>query len=203
MNLILNNGIAGQKDNRLAESSLSLYAEENAGLTSLPDFIRIRIHLVGCSINSLRIHRMKVLFASILLCFSGMLTLAQTKSPSLPSPQGELLNLITSWNEAELKGDAAEVAKLLAPEFSFLGGSDRKQYLSLMKPDPSLVIESATINDAEIQVYENSAVVTSLNSFKLKKDGRPLEGKFLSLTIWIRRDGNWQCVKASLQKAKE
>ena len=142
---------------------------------------------------------MKVLYAYIFLCLSGTLILGQTKSPTLPSPQGELFNLIKNWNEAELKGNAAEVAKFLAPEFSFLGGSSRKEYLSSMKPDPSLLIESATIDEADIQVYENSAVVTSLNSFKAKKDGRSLEGKFLSLTVWIKRDSIWQCVKASLQ----
>ena len=142
---------------------------------------------------------MKVLFAFLFLFLSASLTLGQAKPPGLPSPQGELFNLVKNWNEAELKGDATEVAKLLAPEFSFLGGSNRKQYLSLMKPDPSLLIVSATIDEVDIQVYENSAVVTSLNSFKAKKDGRSLEGKFLSLTVWIKRDSIWQCVKASLQ----
>lgn len=146
---------------------------------------------------------MKVLFVFLLLCLSPSLTLGQAKSPGLPSPQGELLNLVKNWNEAELKGDATEVAKLLAPEFSFLGGSSRKQYLGLMKPDPSLLIESATIDEADIQVYENSAVVTTVNSYKVKKDGRSSEGKFLSLTVWIKRDSIWQCVKASIQPAKE
>jgi ketosteroid isomerase-like protein len=145
---------------------------------------------------------MKVLFASLLVCFSVIFSQAQTKPPGLPAPQGELLNLLKAWNDAELKGDAAKVAQFLAPEFSFVGGSNRKEYLSLMKPDSSLVIESATIDEAEIQVYGNAAVLTSLNSFKLKKDGRPLEGKFLSLTIWIKHDANWQCVKASMLPAK-
>jgi ketosteroid isomerase-like protein len=71
-----------------------------------------------------------------------------------------------------------------------------------MKPDSSLVIESADVDEAEVQIYENVALVTSLNSFKVKKDGRPIEGKFLCLTVWIKRGGNWQCVKASLQEAK-
>lgn len=146
---------------------------------------------------------MQVLVTSILLCLSATLTPAQTKSPTLPSPQGELLDLIKKWNEGELRGDAAAVAKFLAPEFSFFGGSSRKQYLNSMKADPSLQIEATSIDEAEIQVYENSAVVTSLNSFRLKKDGRVLEGKFLTLTIWIKRESNWQCVKASLQRAKE
>lgn len=129
---------------------------------------------------------MKVLFISTLLCFLCISSFAQTKQPSLSLAQGELMNLIKVWNEAELKGDAAQVARLLASEFSFLGGSNRSEYLSMMKPDPSLVIESSTIDEADIQVYGNAAVVTSLNSFKVKKDGSPLEGKFVSLTVWIK-----------------
>ena len=145
---------------------------------------------------------MKVLFISTVLCFLSLSSFGQTKQPRLPLAQGELLNLIKVWNEAELKGDAAQVAQLLAPEFSFLGGSNRNQYLSMMKSDPSLVIESSTIEEADIQVYGNAAVVTSLNSYKLKKDGRPLEGKFVSLTVWIKDNAKWQCVKASVQAAK-
>jgi ketosteroid isomerase-like protein len=127
---------------------------------------------------------------------------SQTKAPGLPTPHAELLNLIRIWNEAELRGDAVKVAQLLAPEFSFVGGSTREQYLNLMKPDSSLVIDSVDVDEAEVQIYENVALVTSLNSFKVKKDGRPIEGKFLCLTVWIKRGGSWQCVKASLQEAK-
>lgn len=146
---------------------------------------------------------MKLLLASVILCLLSTLTSAQTKSPALPSPQGELFKLIQSWNEAELKGDAAEVAKLLAPEFSFLGGSTRKEYLSLMKPDPSLQIESTAIDEADIQIYGNTAVVTTLTLFKVKKNGQPLEGKFLSLSIWTKHGSSWQCVKAALAPVKE
>jgi ketosteroid isomerase-like protein len=145
---------------------------------------------------------MKLLLSSLLVCFSITLSYSQTKPPGLPGPQAELLNLIKIWNEAELRGDAVKVAQLLAPEFSFVGGSSRKEYLSLMKPDSSLVIESADVDESEIQIYGSVALVTSLNSFKLKKDGRPIEGKFLCLTVWINKGDNWQCVKASLQNTK-
>ena len=71
-----------------------------------------------------------------------------------------------------------------------------------MKPNPSLIIDSVTIDETDIQIYDNAAVATSVNSYKVKKDGQPLEGKFIVLTIWIKRNGNWQCVKASQQQAK-
>jgi len=145
---------------------------------------------------------MKLLVASIVFFVSITLASAQTKSPALPAPQGELLNLVETWNQAEVKGDAAVVSKLLAPEFSFFGGSNRKEYLSLMKTDPSLQIEEASIDDADIRVYGNAAVVTTVNSYKVKKDGKKFEGKFLALTIWIKQGTTWQCVKASQHEPK-
>lgn len=145
---------------------------------------------------------MKLLFASMILCLSVLPAAAQTQSPSLSPGQKEILILLQTWTQAELKGDEAAVAKLLAPEFAFLGGSSRAEYLALIQPDPSLVIDSATIDKAEIQIYDNAAVATSLNSYKVKKNGQPFEGKFVLLTIWIKRNGNWQCVKASQQEAK-
>jgi ketosteroid isomerase-like protein len=125
----------------------------------------------------------------------------QTKAN--PTAEDELLGLVKKWNGAELKGDSTTIAALLAEEFSFLGGSSRAEYLNLMKPDASLVIESATIENPNVRVYGDAAVVTSLNVFKPKKDGAPFAEKFLSMTVWIKRVGRWQCVRASLQPAKD
>lgn len=138
----------------------------------------------------------------ILVCSFSMLSYGQAKRGNSDPPERELLGLVKTWNDAELKGDAATIANLLANEFSYLGGSSRVEYLRLMKPDDSLVFESATIESPIVEVYGDAAVVTSLNSFKLKKDGQPFEGKFYSMTVWIKRKGRWQCVKASIQPAK-
>jgi hypothetical protein len=83
---------------------------------------------VGCSNFSQGQNLMKLLLSSLLVCFSITLSYSQTKPPGLPGPQAELLNLIKIWNEDELRGDAVKLAQLLAPEFSFVGGSSRKEY---------------------------------------------------------------------------
>lgn len=148
---------------------------------------------------------MKFALTLILVCLFSGVSYGQTKlgdSKANPAAERELLGLVKQWNEAELKGDSTLVASLLADEFSFLGGSNREEYLGLMKPDPSLVIESATIANTSIQVYGDAAVVTTLNSFKLKKNGEPFEGKFLEMMVWIKKNGHWLCVKASMQSAK-
>lgn len=148
---------------------------------------------------------MKLILILVILCSSSLVSYGQVhkeNSKPSPSPERELLDLIKAWNDAELKGDAATIAKLLADEFSFLGGSNKSEYLGLMKPDDSLLVESANIETSSVQVYGEAAVITSLNSFKVNKNGQPFEGRFLSMTVWIKKDGRWRCVKASMQPAK-
>jgi hypothetical protein len=146
----------------------------------------------------------KIAVTLFLVCCFHIGSLGQgTPSKANSTAEQELLALVKKWNDAELKGDSKTIAALLAEEFSFLGGSSRTQYLDLMKPDPSLVIESAAIENPNVRVYGDAAVVTSLNVFRLKKDGAPFVGRFLSMTVWIKRVGRWQCVSASLQPAKD
>jgi ketosteroid isomerase-like protein len=149
---------------------------------------------------------MKLALLLILVFFCSVVSYGQVKTGESkvdPSAERELLGLVTKWNDADLKGDATTIATLLADEFSFLGGSTKAEYLNLMKPDASLVIESATIENPNVRVYGDAAVVTTLNVFKLKKSGESFAGKFLSMTVWIRRAGRWQCVNASQQPAKD
>jgi hypothetical protein len=154
--------------------------------------------------RSVRRTLVKIALTLFLVCCFYIASSGQAKQSKAGSTaEHELLGLVKKWNDAELKGDSTTIAALLAEEFSFLGGSSRAEYLNLMKPDPSLVIESATIENPNVRVYGDAAVVTSLNVFKLKKDGVPLAGKFLSMTVWIKRLGRWQCVSASLQPAKD
>lgn len=148
---------------------------------------------------------MKLTLAVVIVCCLSLLSFGQGKarnSQPNDSSERELLSLVKAWNDAELKGYAATIEKLLADEFSFLGGSNKVEYLQLMKPDESVVIESANIESSSVEIYGDAAVITSLNFFKLKKNGQPFEVRFLSMTVWIRKRGRWQCVKASLQPAK-
>ncbi|HEY9285787.1 MAG TPA: nuclear transport factor 2 family protein [Pyrinomonadaceae bacterium] len=112
--------------------------------------------------------------------------------------EGELRALVRAWNAAEVKGDAAAMDRLLAEEFSFLGGSNRAQYLALLKPDPSLVIESSAVEVSAVELYGDTAVVTASNSIKARKASQPIEGKFLAMTVWVKRGGRWLCVKACI-----
>ena len=147
---------------------------------------------------------MKLALILIFVLPCSVVSYGQAKTAgSNPAAERELLGLVKKWTDADLKGEATTIATLLADEFSFLGGSTKAEYLKLMKPDPSIVIESATIENPNVRVYGDAAVVTTLNVFRLKKSGEPFAGRFLSMTVWIKRVGRWQCVNASQQLAKD
>jgi ketosteroid isomerase-like protein len=108
----------------------------------------------------------------------------------------ELRNLVRMWDEAFVRSDAATLDRLLADEFTFVGGLNKAQYLaSTRSKPPDLSIESAVSSDLQVQVYGNTAIVTGLDTISGKNRGQPYTNKWLYMDVWIRRDGRWQCVK--------
>jgi hypothetical protein len=142
---------------------------------------------------------MKILISLAMFFSIGLSSPGQIKR--IPSPtdvEHELRNLVTTWNDAETKRDVATIDKLLAPEFSFLGGSSRKGYLEKVVPDEAVDYVS-TIENVKVELYDNTAIVTTLESFKGSKGEKTAEGKLLIMTIWLKRSAGWQCIKSSTQ----
>jgi ketosteroid isomerase-like protein len=146
---------------------------------------------------------MKILL-SVAMCFSiGLASPGQIKRTPTPAEvERELRNLVTTWNTAETKRDVATIEKLLAPEFSFLGGSTRKEYLEKVVPDEAVDYLS-TIENVRVELYGNTAIVTTLESFKGTRGEKAAEGKLLIMTVWLKRLPGWQCIKSSIQVVKE
>ena len=108
----------------------------------------------------------------------------------------ELRNLVRAWDEADVKGDAITLNRLLAEEFTFVGGPNKAQYLASVKSkSPDSYVESAVSDGVQVQVYGNAAVVTGLDTIKGKNKGQAYESKYLYMDVWVNRSGRWQCVK--------
>lgn len=141
----------------------------------------------------------RVLVLAVLLsfCFPGFGQSKRMPTSSAAKIERELRDLVKTWNDAEIKQDIATIDKLLAPEFSFLGGSSRKEYLESVVPDKALKY-FATIEEIKVDLYTNVAIVTTLDSVNGSKGEKAAEGKILIMTIWVRRGARWLCVKASI-----
>ena len=113
-----------------------------------------------------------------------------------PGAVKELKNLVRLWDEADVKGDAITIDRLLAEEFTFVGGPSKAQFLGSVKSkSPDTYVESAVSDDVQVQVYGTTAVVTGLDTIKGKNKGQAYESKYLYMDVWVKRSGRWQCVK--------
>ena len=142
-----------------------------------------------------------VLMLVPLLLASGQTPPKQSKRDAKVEEQ--LRSLVRRWDDADVRGDAATLDRLLADEFAFVGGPDKTQYLASMRSkSPDSSIESAVSRDVQVQVYGNTAIVTGLDTITGKNKGQPYTNRWLYMDVWIRRDGRWQCVKtySSLSK---
>lgn len=113
-----------------------------------------------------------------------------------PAESAKLRELVRTWDEATVKGDAATLDRLLAAEFSFVGGVRRAAYLDFIKAKSTdTYVESAVSENVQVQVYGDAAVVTATGVTKGKNRGQPYETRYLFIDVWVKRDGRWQCVK--------
>jgi ketosteroid isomerase-like protein len=108
----------------------------------------------------------------------------------------ELRKLVSDWDRADVAGDTTTLDRLLADEFSFVGGDNKAQYLASLKSKPAdLTIESAVSTDVQVQIYGSTAIVTGLDTITGKNKGESYTNRWLYMDVWVKRSGRWQCVK--------
>ena len=133
------------------------------------------------------------------LLATGSLIYGQTKNDGNAGEAKaiqELRKLVQAWDRADVAGDTAALDRLLADEFSFVGGQNKAQYLAALRSKPpDLTIESAVSTDVQVQVYGSTAVVTGLDTITGKNKGESYTNRWLYMDVWIKRSNRWQCVK--------
>ena|SRR5947208_9195451 len=140
---------------------------------------------------------MKILFAlfALVLTISSVAHGQTNTSSGTAKVEAELRKLVQSWDDAYVKGDTTTLDRLLADEFSFVLGPKKADYLASFKSRAAGSVESAVSTDIQVQVYGETAVLTGLDTIKVKSAGQPLITKWLYMDVWIKRGGRWQCVK--------
>ena len=131
----------------------------------------------------------------VLLLASFVVAAAQVPKPNRDGRvEQELRNLVRAWDDAYVKGDVATLDGLLAPEFAFVGGPKKAEYLDSFK-SRAFIVESAVSTEIQVQVYGDSAVLTGLDTIRGKNKDQTVVTRWLYMDVWIKRSGKWQCVK--------
>lgn len=139
------------------------------------------------------------------LCVVIVAVIAAVSATSVPgaqsrSMQGDraaLIQLERDWNEAFNRRDVAFFENVLAEEFmaTYADGRsvDRAQELEMVATF-NLQIDSSTVDDFTVNLYDDTAVVWFTQHLVGPSQGQALELTYRYLDVFVFRDGRWQCV---------
>jgi Domain of unknown function (DUF4440) len=108
----------------------------------------------------------------------------------------ELIELSQEWMRAAQAHDYERLDGILAREFTDIGVAGdlgREEWLEHV--NGSYAIDEFTYEEIDVEVYGDTAVLSSRYRQTARLGGRDLSGSFLVTDVWVRRDGRWQVVR--------
>ena len=132
---------------------------------------------------------------------------AQTPTAVSYSAQtNSLIALERMWNQAQLSRDASAIAGMIGDKFintEYDGEvSNRGKFLADFA-DPKFKPSLMNIQNVEVEMYANTAVVTGDYHTKGVYGAKPYEhfGRFTD--TWVLQDGKWLCVASHTSLKKQ
>ena len=123
---------------------------------------------------------------------------AQTPKPISYNDQvPKLIALERLWNETQVNRDSAAIASMIGDKFlntEFDGEvSNRGKFLADFA-DPKFKPSLMNIQNVQVEMYPNTAIVTGDYHTRGTYSGKPYEhfGRFTD--TWVYQDGKWLCV---------
>ncbi|MCU1237150.1 MAG: hypothetical protein JWP63_5117 [Candidatus Solibacter sp.] len=137
-----------------------------------------------------------VVFAGILsaLCCSGF---AQSKERPPAGTEQAVMRIEREMLNAILKGDASANERYLADTYVFTapdGAVQNKAQAIADLKSGELKLQSASLDDAKVQVYGDTAVVTYSSNDKGTYKGKDISGKTRWTDVFVNHNGRWQVV---------
>jgi hypothetical protein len=108
----------------------------------------------------------------------------------------ELIELSHELTRAAQAHDFERLEALLGKEFSLIGAVGELDRGALLGDVAArYAIEDFAYEEIDVEVYGDTAVLSSRYHQTAELDGRDLSGSFLVTDVWVRRDGRWQAVR--------
>jgi ketosteroid isomerase-like protein len=113
----------------------------------------------------------------------------------------ELQTLDEEWCLAIVKNDTEAIGRFMLDDWVIIGPDgnliDRATFLTVTK-SADLVHESMDSDNWRVRVYGDSALVTSQVKAKGKYKGQAFATHERSTSLFVRKDGHWQCALTQL-----
>ncbi len=115
----------------------------------------------------------------------------------------ELTRISDAWDKAIVRKDEAAVAANMAEDFRQIDGygnlETRKSFVAGIV-DSKLTIDPYTVEDFEVRLYGDTALLSGRTHMTGKYDGKPFESNYRYIDIYVRRNGAWKIVSVQITK---
>ena len=115
----------------------------------------------------------------------------------------KLTQLSNAWDKAIVAKDRKAVADNMAEDFRIIDGYgtiDGKQKFVADILDPKLQINPYTVEDFEVRLYGDMALLSGRSRMTGKFDGKDFESNYRYIDIYSRRGGTWKIVSVQITK---
>ena len=115
----------------------------------------------------------------------------------------ELLKLEKAFAAAIVKNDLEGIGRLVADDWIIVDPNgeivDRTRFFEVIKSG-ALIHEMMESDDFRVRIYGDTAVVTAVTRTKGKFMGQEFSTQERATDVFMKRDGQWQCVLTPLTR---
>ncbi len=115
----------------------------------------------------------------------------------------ELTRLSDAWDKAIVRKDEKAVADNMAEDFRQIDPNanlETKKSFVAGIVDPKLTIDPYTVEDFEVRLYGDTALLSGRTHMTGKYDGKVFESNYRYIDIYVRRGGVWKIVSVQITR---
>jgi ketosteroid isomerase-like protein len=146
-----------------------------------------------------RVARHAGLAVAVFACAST--SLAQGRAGADQARVGQLTAQADAWDKAIVRKDRAAIEANMADDFRQIdraGNVETKKSFvdGLMSPD--LVIDPYTVEDFDVRVYGDTALLSGRTRMTGRYQGQPFSSHYRYIDVYVRQAGAWKIVSVQI-----
>jgi len=137
------------------------------------------------------------------LCCLGWVAHAATDENAV---RAQLKAQAEAWDQAIVRKDRAAIEANMAEDFRQIDGAGHVETKQSFVDDlmtPALRIEPYAVEDFEIRLYGDTALLSGRTRMSGSFEGKPFKTHYRYIDIYVRRDGVWKIVSVQISKIPE
>jgi hypothetical protein len=137
----------------------------------------------------------------LLLCVIGVLFFTVSTAHAALPP--DLAKAVAAYDAAQIKGDGAELKRLLADDYTLVNSSgaiENKAQLIADYTSPGYKLDPFVVREPIEKVWSGGAVMAGLATLSGTDGGRHFELTLRFADIWAKRHGVWQVIYTHVSK---